>query len=143
MLCSSGDTETITFFVNWVKEASPVRPSVIMTDRDNAQIAALRAVHPDSPVYLCIWHVLKAMRAHLNINEFDALWKKVIAWVKTDDLSEFQNIWHEIRTNPSHPQSFVSYLESNWLPERAMWSRASRKGRTIYEEVDTNMLIEA
>ena len=143
MLCSSGDTETLTFFVNWVKEASPVRPAVLMTDRDNAQIAALRTVHPDSPVYLCIWHVLKAMRSHLVIKEFDTLWKKVISWVKTDNFFEFVKLWHEIRNDPSNPQSFVSYLESNWLPVCDMWSRAARKGRTIYEEGDTNMLIEA
>ena len=96
MLSSSGDTETLTFFVNWVKEASPVRPSIIMTDRDTAQIAALQTVHPQSKVYLCIWHVLKAMRSHLAIKEFLALWKKVIAWVKADSLAEFLNHWDDI-----------------------------------------------
>jgi hypothetical protein len=96
MLTSSGDTTTLTFFVNWVKEACPVRPSVIMTDRDVAQITALQTVHPHSLVYLCMWHVLKAMRSHLVTTKFPALWEKVIAWVKTDNLIDFLNLWDEI-----------------------------------------------
>jgi hypothetical protein len=116
---------------------------MIMSDRDNAQIAALKTVHPQSPVYLCIWHVLKAMRSHLVITEFPVLWKKVIAWVKTDNLSEFLSLWDDIRTDPLNPQSFVNYLEEHWLSVCHMWSRVVRKHRNIYEEGDTNMLIEA
>ena len=45
MLSFNSTTNTISFFVNWVKEASPaVRPSVIMSDCDQAQIAALHVM---------------------------------------------------------------------------------------------------
>ena len=62
MLASNGTTDTIAFFVGWVRDASPaVRPAVIMTDRDRAQMNALRLVYPDSQMLLCKWHVLRAM----------------------------------------------------------------------------------
>ena len=49
MIASNRMTDTIAFFVSWVRDASPaVRPAVIMTDRDRAQINALKAVYPDS-----------------------------------------------------------------------------------------------
>jgi hypothetical protein len=62
MLTSNKTTATLSFFVAWIREASPaIRPSVIMTDCDQAQIAALEAVYPLSNVYLCTWHVLHAI----------------------------------------------------------------------------------
>ena len=49
MLVSNGMTDTIAFFVSWVRDASPaVRPAVIMTNRDRAQMNALRLIYPDS-----------------------------------------------------------------------------------------------
>jgi len=55
-------TNTIAFFVSWVRDASPVVwPAVIMTDRDRAQMNALRLVYPDSQMLLYKWHVLCMM----------------------------------------------------------------------------------
>ena len=49
MLTSSVTTETIKFFVKWVRDASPlVQPAVIMTDCDQVQIAALESI-PTEP----------------------------------------------------------------------------------------------
>jgi hypothetical protein len=63
--------------------------------------------------------------------------------VITEDLAEFFNIWDEISTNPSVPQSIVEYLASEWLQVLDMWSRVARRNRSIFEEGNTNMLIEA
>ncbi|KAH9991228.1 hypothetical protein BJV77DRAFT_915755, partial [Russula vinacea] len=41
------------------------------------------------------------------------------------------------------PRSLVKYLATRWMPEVYMWSKTVRKERSIYEEGDTNMLIEA
>jgi hypothetical protein len=144
MLTSNGTTETITFFLNWVKDASPaVQPAVIMTDRDQAQIAAIQAVYPQSRTFLCMWHVLRAMRSHFATHEFPALWDKVKAWVKSDDLTESDNLRDEIFNDPSTPQSFIDYLTDQWIPVTHLWSRVVQKNRSIFEEGDTNMLIEA
>jgi hypothetical protein len=144
MLASNGTTDSIEFFLSWVKEASPeVRPKIIMTDRDQAQIAAIQITYPDSQTLLCMWHVLRAMRSHFNTNEFQALWDKVKAWVKTEDLAEFTRLWEEISNDPSVPESVVRYLAVDWLPVLHMWSKVVRKNRSIFEEGDTNMLIEA
>jgi len=144
MLTSSGTTDIITFFVKWVRDASPlVRPGVLMTDRDQVQIAALESVYPQSRIFLCTWHVLHAIRAHFVTNQFQALWDKIKAWVNTDDIAKFLKIWDEISSDPSVPQSIVKYLATEWLQVLHMWSKVVRKTRSIYEEGDTNMLIES
>ena len=144
MLSSSATTAAISFFAAWVREASPaVRPAIIMTDRDQAQIAALEIVFPQSKIYLCTWHVLHAMRSHLVITEFPALWDKIKKWVNTDDLIVFVTLWDKITTDPLVPQSMVDYLKTYWIPVVPMWSKVLRRGRSIFEEGDTNMLIES
>lgn len=114
-----------------------------MTDCDQAQIAALKAVYPQSNLYLCTWHVLRAIRMHLVITQFPALWDKIKKLVNTDDLGAFLILWEEISTDPSVPKTVVDYLRKQWLPVVLMWSKTVRKDRTIYQEGDTNMLIEA
>ena len=144
MLTSSGTTNIITFFVKWVRDASPsVRPGVIMTDRDQAQIAALKFVYPHSWIFLCTWHMLHAIQTHFVTNQFQALWDKIKAWVKTEDVAKFLKIWDEISSDPSVPQSIVKYLATEWLQVLHMWSKVARKNRSIYEEGDTNMLIKS
>ena len=107
-----------------------------MTDRDQVQIVALQIVYPHSRIFLCMWHVLHAIRSHFVTSQFKA-------WVITDDLAVFLNIWDEISTDPSVPKSVVEYLATEWLQVLHMWSRTARKNRTIFEEGNTNMLIEA
>jgi len=49
MTASNGMTDTIAFFVSWVRDMSPaVQLVVIMTDCDRAQINALMIIYPDS-----------------------------------------------------------------------------------------------
>ena len=144
MLSSNGTAATIAFFLNWVKTASPgIQPSIIMTDCDLAQIKAIKAVYPDSQIFLCIWHVLWAIRSHFVPEKFQSLWAKVKSLVKTEDSDEFDRIWTEISTNPSVSQSFMEYLTTEWKPKSHMWSLSNRTERTLLEESDTNMLIEA
>jgi MULE transposase domain len=126
MLASNSTTDTIRFFLLWVKGVSPaVRPAVIMTDCDKAQIAALQDVYPHSRIFLCTWHVLRAMRSHFATNEFPVLWEKIKTWVKTDKMAEFQQISDEIFSNPLIPQSLVQYLATDWLPMSHLWSRTA------------------
>jgi len=102
MLTLSTMTEIITFFVKWVRDASPlVWPAVIMTDHNQAQIAALEIVYLQSQILLCTWHVLCMMRCHFVMSQFQGLWEKIKAWVMTDNIAKFFNIWDEISSNPS------------------------------------------
>ena len=143
MLTSSGTADTIAFFICWVWDVSPaVRPAVIMSDRDQAQLQALREIYPSSQIWLCIWHVLRAMRSHFSITVFQSLWEKVKTLVKTEDLAKFYTIWDEISTDPSVPPSFVQYMASSWIPASHMWSKVMWKDHPIYLEGDTNTLIE-
>jgi MULE transposase domain len=144
MLMSNGTKETISFFLCWVQDGSPqVSPAVMMTDCDLAQIHMLENVYPDSQIFLCKWHVLHTMQSHFNIHEFLELWIKVRDLVNTPDKAVFNRLLAEISSNPLSPQTFVDYMKSQWIPNKEMWSKAYRQGLSIFEEGNTNMLIEA
>ena len=128
MLVSNGMTDTIVFFVGWVRDMSlVVQLVVIMTNHDHAQINVLRIVYPDSQILLCKWHVLHAIQLHFNTNEFLDLWAKVRTFVNTSELADFARLWVEILNDPSVPQSFMQYMKTEWLPEVKMWSIVLRK----------------
>jgi len=114
-----------------------------MTDRDQAQIAALESAFPQSRILLCMWHVLRAIRSHFVTSQFQGLWEKIKAWVTTEDIATFYNIWDEISNDPLVPESVVKYLSTEWLPVLHRWSMIGRKHRSIFEEGNTNMLVEA
>src|SRR5580693_7430936 len=94
MFSSSLRTEAVKFFLNWVQAASPnIWPSIFMSDCDQAQITAIQQAYPLSQIFLCIWHVLRAMRHHFVTDNFKPLWEKVQIWVKTSNSAEFSRIW--------------------------------------------------
>jgi len=104
MLTSSATTDIITFFLKWVKDASPlVQPGIIMTNRDQAQIAVLKTIYLQSRIFLCMWHVLCAIWSHFVTTQFQALWEKIKTWVMEDDLAKFFMIWDKILSDPSVP----------------------------------------
>jgi transposase-like protein len=144
MLSSSSTELTIAYFLKFAKAASPdVIPAVIMSDRDKAQMNAVTSVYPDSKLLLCWWHVLRAIRMHFRTEEFPEVWARIREWVKTPDQSKFDSLWEWFQTDPSVPQSLVDYLKANWMSIVPLWSGTMRKERTVFQEGDTNMLIES
>ena len=143
MMTSNGTEATIHFFLKFVKDRNPeIKPQFTMSDRDQAQLNAIKAVYPETKLLLCWWHMLCAMRSHFCTEEFPELWKRVWEWVRTSDQATFDSLWEWIRSDSSVPQSFVDYLQSNWMTVVPLWAGISRKNRTIFQEGDTNMLIE-
>ena len=128
MLSSKGTEATITYFLNFIKAWSPeIKPAIIMSDRDHAQMNAIKAVYSESTLLLCWWHVLRAMRTHFRTEEFPKLWERVREWVKTPDQSKFDSWWEEMQADPAAPQSFIDYLKSNWMPITSLWAGSARK----------------
>ena len=60
----------------------------------------------------------------------------------TDD-NEFNAYWNKIQGNTKVLKSVAEYIAHDWLPQKEMWSAMSYQNRTIFEESDTNMLLEA
>jgi MULE transposase domain len=144
MLSSNGMTETISYFLNWVKEVSPaVQPVVIMTDHDQAQINVIMRVYPNSQTLLCLWHVLCMFRLHFVMDQFQALWARVKSWVRTENSDKFDQIWAEISADPTILQSFMDYLDKDWMAKDHIWSLSKQTECSLLEEGNTNMLIEA
>ncbi|KAH8989995.1 hypothetical protein EDB92DRAFT_1799374, partial [Lactarius akahatsu] len=53
-------------------------------------------------------------------------------------------MWEWIQTQPTEvvPPSFVDYLKTNWMNIVPLWAGISRLHWMIFQEGDTNMLIE-
>lgn len=145
MLSSNGTQATIQFFLELIKGRSPeISPSIFMTDRDHAQVNAIRSAFPNCHrVFYCWWHVLRAIRTHFNTKEFEDLWQLIQDWVRTTDDDLFNAWWAQIQGDPDVPKSVAEYIAREWLPHKEMWSAMSRQNRTIFEEGDTNMLLES
>ncbi len=143
MLASNGTQATIKYFMTLIKSRSPeVSPTIFMTDQDQAQVNAIREVYPNSHALFCWWHVLCAIRCHFVVTEFPDLWTLIQKWVRSPDLYEFDSLWDNIQNNKSVPKSLVEYLAREWLPVKEMWSAVYCQDQSIFEEGDTNMLLE-
>ena len=145
MLSSNGTQPTIEFFLNMIKARSPeISPTIFMTDRDQAQVNAIRSAFPNCRrVFYCWWHVLRAIRTHFNTKEFPKLWELIQDWVRVTDDNEFNRYWAQIRGDSKVLKSVAEYIARDWLPHKEMWSAMSRQNRSIFEEGDTNMLLES
>ena len=144
MIASNGTAETIGYFIFLVRGRSPlIIPRWLMSDRDLAQIKALKRYFSTSKILLCWWHVLHAWQQHLVTSQHSLLWVKLKAWIRVECPKEFEDVWLEIQRLA--PTDFLGYLVEYWMTDefRPMWSGVYRKNRQIYEKSDTNMLVEA
>ena len=143
MLSSNGMEATIKYFLNFIKTWNlEILPRIIMTDRDQAQMNAIMAVYLKTTVLLCWWHMLCTIQMHFCMEEFPELWECICAWVKTSDQIKCDSWWEEMQSNASVPQSLVDYLKANCMGIVPLWSGTYRKDWPIFQEGDTNMLIE-
>ncbi|VDC03482.1 unnamed protein product [Peniophora sp. CBMAI 1063] len=151
LLSNSGTEETLSHFLRLVRKKNPsVVPNIFMSDRDLAQMNALHAVYPESTILLCWWHVLHAWQQHIQIGKHRDVWELLKGWIRITSPDAFRARWEEIKLRA--PPYFVTYLEQNWLGQstktlgvdwEVMWSAVYRQDRSIFEQCDTNMLIEA
>jgi hypothetical protein len=86
--------------------------------------------------------MLRAIRTHFVVTEFKELWALIQRWVRTTDQYEFESWWEDIQSNNSVPKSMAQYLAWEWMPVKEMWSAVYRQNQSIFEEGDTNMLLE-
>ncbi len=115
-----------------------------MTDRDHAQVNAICTAFPECQcIFYCWWHVLRAIHTHFNIKEFPRLWALIQYWVHVTDSNKFNNCWTQIKEDTKVLKSVAEYIAREWLPHKDMWSTVSHQNQTIFEEGDTNMLLEA
>ena len=142
MISSNGIEETISFFLRAVRSQNPtVIPAFFMSDRDHAQMNVIRRVYLESVILLCWWHVLHAWQQHFAINHYPELWDLLKRWIRITDLAEFSAAWQKIQGIA--PASVTEYLKTYWLGDIKLWSAVYRKERTIFQDCDTNMLVEA
>jgi hypothetical protein len=113
-----------------------------MSDFDWAQINACIEEYRTF-ILLCWWHVLHDWQKRFRITSNEDLWELLKKWIRMTDRSEFDAAW--IKIQEIAPDDFIVYLKKYWMPEKVvkMWSAMYRTPRSIFEECDTNMPIEA
>jgi hypothetical protein len=142
MISSNSTEETVSFFLKSMKDRFPaVDPEYFISDKDQAQLNSIECHYPMAMIYLCWWHVLHAWRSHFSTSEFPELWEKLKKWIRIADEAEFWDEWKTIRAIA--PVSVVEYFETHWIPNVKQWSAVHWVGRTIFQDSDTNMLVEA
>lgn len=62
-------------------------------------------------------------------------------WFRITDPDEFMACW--VRIQELAPESVINYLVKTWLVDKELWSAVYRQDRTIFEQGDTNILVEA
>jgi hypothetical protein len=144
MLSSNGTYVTIKYFLDLIRAQSPnISPTIFMTDRDQAQVKAIRATYPGCRVLYCWWHVLRAIRTRFKTKEFPKLWTLIQDWVHTNEKLEFDAWWDQMQSDTLNPDTVIGYLARDWVTCKDMWSAIYQRNRTIFEEGDTNMLLES
>ncbi|PPR02766.1 hypothetical protein CVT24_002240 [Panaeolus cyanescens] len=144
MISSNATENTISFFARQIQSRFPnISPDYFMTDKDQAQINSLKQCFPRSAILLCWWHVLHAWQQHFSTSAFPELWTLLKRWVRITDKQEFDRMWDKIKVIA--PTSVVEYLTTNWLGDETVkqWSAVYRTDRSIFQDSDTNMLVEA
>jgi hypothetical protein len=142
MISSNATEGTITYFLSQLRARHPdVKPKWVMSDKDRAQMNSVQQIFPESQLRLCWWHVLHAWQQHFVTAHYPTLWILLKQWVRLTDQAEFDKRWEDIKAVV--PVSLIAYLEKEWLGDRDLWSAVFRKGRSILELGDTNMLVEA
>ena len=141
MISSNAQEETIDYFLHSIRKQNPnVIPIRFMSDKDRGQMNAVRRRYPESLLLLCWWHVLHAWQQHFMTTHYPELWDLLKEWVCMTDRAEFDQCWIQIQKIA--PASIVGYFQDNWIGDVKLWFAVYRQDRTIFEQSDTNMLVE-
>ncbi|KAE9408555.1 hypothetical protein BT96DRAFT_807629, partial [Gymnopus androsaceus JB14] len=149
MISNSGTKVTLTYFLQLVRLRNPkIIPHIVMTDRDHAQINAVRQAYWEAMILLCWWHVLHAWQQHFHIPDHPELWEQLKSWIHIRDRAKFTSAWQEISRRAVEEfanSTFYNYLCSNWGADQIVkiWSAVFRIDHLILEDCNNNMLIEA
>jgi hypothetical protein len=113
MFTSNAEEVTYRFFFSTFLSWNPVQPSVILTDKDTAQINALRTIFPAARILLCWWHVLHDWYGKLDITQFGDAWELLKAFPRQTSHDTHEALWAKLK--PLLPTHFLDYMEENWM----------------------------
>jgi len=144
MISSNGTEGTINFFLQSIRTRNlTVIPEYFMSDKDHAQMNAIKRQYPKSAILLCWWHVLHAWQQHFVIIAYPEVWDLLKKWIRVTHRAEFWQQWERIKILA--PESVIEYLQTYWMGDEniKLWSAIYRADRNVFQLCDTNMLVEA
>ena len=71
---------------------------------------------------------------------YPELWDILKGWICIKKEDKFKACWQKIFSLA--PDSVIEYMKTYWLPVKHWWFAMYHKNPTVFEEGDTNMLIE-
>lgn len=109
LICRNSKTETIKKFLLAFKEICPT-VGTIMTDNDDAEINAIKAVYPESFHLLFWWHVEKAWKMKLSQREFQSVDRSFLDHMKRflHSPNDFDSEYAKI-VSIAHPSFITIY----------------------------------
>jgi hypothetical protein len=138
--------ETYEFILSCLRgiyyQLSLPHPAIVVVDKDQGLINALKAIFPDINILLCIWHINKNILSHAKTSiyhymactmsardpefkhEIDkesdailALWMKVVYALT---IAEMEQAWNEFKDkyNDKTFKDVISYIQKEWLNDR-------------------------
>jgi MULE transposase domain len=119
MISSNGKMETIYFLLKSFRSRNPVIPRQVLSDRDEAQLAAIKSAYPESSRFLCLWHVLHAWRAHIRTDQYPEVWKLLQELPRMTEPALYFRKLKEIREQA--PADFMAYFDRYWAPGTTLY----------------------
>ncbi|MED6225071.1 hypothetical protein PIB30_117193 [Stylosanthes scabra] len=104
---------------NFVEAMCNRKPSVVVTDGDDAMKAAIKAVIPEATHRLCAWHMEKNVTTNVKWDGLRSLFRK---WLYADmGIEEFEQEWHSAM---EEYQTGDQFWFRDMYDKRRMWANA-------------------
>ena len=105
------------------------KPTVIVTDRERALLAAIQNVFPDVRNFLCAWHINKNILAKCKplFSDSESFSKLMASWnavVYSETEAEYEEQWKKLQEDFAFCQRAVRYLEEHWCPYKERFVHA-------------------
>ena len=128
------------FIEDIVQWETQVSASTFVTDKDFAEINAVRHVCPDASVFLCRFHIMKAFTEEINregLDNGESLLQSCRRLLYAGSHGKYSDTLNDIKDN--YPR-FYRYLQKNWLPHESLFAGYARRGVLHFDNHTNNTL---
>ena len=137
--------DTIAKFLDFFVQTNPAvsRTEVVLIDKDFSELAALKKVIPNADVFLCLFHVLKAVRSKISSlllpEEKKDMIREVFTAMAYARSEELYDVQYKKLKDVCDGES-MEYFKDNWHSIRRKWVQYSRNNKYTMMNNTTNRI---